>query len=406
MSPKTGARFGYTRGLAVARTHEVVPRDAPLMSAAPSLKDLLASVRPRDLSGSRASNRFAYQRDWTLALLLHVHDQHDDYLVVLDYHDDVVLLDSSVNPAKGTFFQIKTNRGNNWTIAQLLKRKPGKSGPLPSFLGKLWSHQVSFAPADCDCYFVTNGLLPFCPLSTTNDLGDATECALLKADEYKKLATDIQTELQLATEPDLKKKLIFLRSPLSVQDHADHVAGKLTAFITARHPTGKFRASAAYRAIADEVGRCANREGAFDTFESISTHKGITRARFEEMLVTVGASDDLDATWSRYDTELSNEGVAFSEREAIHQAWRQFEIQRMDVADEEVRTLVQRARAAIEKYRSDARSFTLNKLVEECATAIDSPAYPAPYLKAVVLMEYYHVSKLQAPGPQSKAEAP
>jgi hypothetical protein len=123
-----------------------------------TLRDLLITVQTRDVSGPRALNRFDYQKDWTLCLLMQLHDTHGDYMLILDYHDDVVLLDSSTAPSRATFFQVKTNPGGNWTLKQLTRQKKGKKGPLPSHLGKLWSHQVSFGSITCSCFFVTNGL--------------------------------------------------------------------------------------------------------------------------------------------------------------------------------------------------------------------------------------------------------
>jgi len=377
------------------------------MSAVPSLKDLLATVQPRDLSGSRASNRFDYQKDWTLVLLMHLHDESNDYLVILDYHDDVVLLDSSSAPQKASFFQIKTNKGGNWTIAQLTKRKKGKAGPLPSHLGKLWSHQITFTSNACQCYFVTNGIFPFCPSAWSDGLGDNTDCELLGATDYSALVQAIKTELNLPVDPDLKKRLTFVRSPLSVKEHSEHASGKLTSFITKRHPTGKFHASSAYRALADELGRRADREGAFASFDLLSAHKGVSRAAFENMLQSIGVADDLDAVWSRYDSQLAKDGVAFSELETLHAAWRQFEIERMDVSNEELRALSSTARDSITQFLQSTNTFTLAQLADECSSAVLSQSTrPASYIKAVVLMEYHHVSKLQTSHPQSKATAP
>lgn len=376
------------------------------MTAA-SLKKQLASLKPRDLSGARASNRLTFQKDWSLVLLMHLHEKGDDYLLLLDYHDDVVVVDSSSNPQTASFFQIKTNKGGNWTLTQLTKRPKGKSGPLPSHMGKLWGHQVSFASAECFCYFVTNGMFPFCPSASSDELGENTACQQLGPDDYLELAQAIKTELQLSADPDLKNRLTFVRTPISVTEHALHVSGKLTSFIAKRHPTGKFLAAAAYRAIADEIGRRVDREGSFATFEILCAHKGLSRTEFEGMLQAVGARDDLDAAWSRYEVQLIKDGVVFSELEAIHASWREFEIERMDVSNEELRDLSARARAAISTFVHSTPSFTLTQLVQSCFVSM-SPyrSRSEAFVKAAILMEYYFVAKLQTAGPQPKAKAP
>jgi hypothetical protein len=49
-----------------------------------SALDKLIATPPQEYGGSRASNRFAYQRDWTFCLLLKLHLGTDDYLVVCE----------------------------------------------------------------------------------------------------------------------------------------------------------------------------------------------------------------------------------------------------------------------------------------------------------------------------------
>ncbi|MFD2209508.1 dsDNA nuclease domain-containing protein [Virgibacillus halophilus] len=89
------------------------------------LKD--SFVKPRDTSGPRSSNRFDYQKDWAILKMMEMYEVEEDFLLVMDYYDDVVVYDSATDLENISFSQIKTS-SKNWTLNSLTKRKPGAEG--------------------------------------------------------------------------------------------------------------------------------------------------------------------------------------------------------------------------------------------------------------------------------------
>lgn len=83
--------------------------------------------KPRETAGSSSANRFEYQKDWTLYKLLELHRSDDAYLIICDYHEDVVQFDSHSIPKNAVFYQIKTKSSNNWTRKSLTKSQKGKN---------------------------------------------------------------------------------------------------------------------------------------------------------------------------------------------------------------------------------------------------------------------------------------
>jgi len=102
-----------------------------------ALINILVNTNPRETSGPRTSNRFEYQKSWSLCKLLNLHLKEQDYLLVLDYHDDVLVLNSEYQPDSICFYQIKTGR-RNWTVNSLTKSKDNNK--FNSILGKLFSN--------------------------------------------------------------------------------------------------------------------------------------------------------------------------------------------------------------------------------------------------------------------------
>ena len=43
----------------------------------------------RESSGSRSANRFDYQKNWSLCELLALHANSEDFLMVLEHHEEV-----------------------------------------------------------------------------------------------------------------------------------------------------------------------------------------------------------------------------------------------------------------------------------------------------------------------------
>jgi hypothetical protein len=84
-----------------------------------SIGDKLATRPPRERGGSIGSNRYDFQKDWTICKILELHKQQQSYLILCDYHEDVVVLDDEVNPTAAEFFQVKTKPIGNWTIKNL-----------------------------------------------------------------------------------------------------------------------------------------------------------------------------------------------------------------------------------------------------------------------------------------------
>jgi hypothetical protein len=106
------------------------------------LFDLLAK-EPRESGGARSSNRFDCQKDWAICKLIELPDDGHDYLLLLDHHEDVVVLNSEILPTIADFFQIKTKASGNWTVHQLIKKPNSSSGhSSDSILDKLYSSQT------------------------------------------------------------------------------------------------------------------------------------------------------------------------------------------------------------------------------------------------------------------------
>lgn len=89
--------------------------------------DKLASIHPKENAGASSSNRFEYQINWGLHRLLKLEEEEelmkykndDGYVMILDYHDDIVVCNSDSGKDYIDFYQIKTRKNSNWTRTNL-----------------------------------------------------------------------------------------------------------------------------------------------------------------------------------------------------------------------------------------------------------------------------------------------
>lgn len=193
-----------------------------------------------------------------------LHVEASDYLVVCDYHDDVLMLDSPTAPTGVHFYQIKTGRTKRWTIPALLRQEAGKAGALPSAFGKLFRHSLDFQGDIRSLTFVAN--LPFKVSLTKPPPSDSriefTVLDLAPA-EVARVKEQLRAELALGLDPVLTSSLVFQVSALSVDGHVDGTKGRLVDFLNSRDPSRSYPVQALYRTIADEIERRTNVEGAF-----------------------------------------------------------------------------------------------------------------------------------------------
>ncbi|MHB9133898.1 MAG: dsDNA nuclease domain-containing protein [Armatimonadota bacterium] len=248
--------------------------------------DLLASIPPDETGGPTAKNRLDYQSDWTFCLLIRLHLQGKNYVVVCDYHDDVVVLDQSIASPTLDFYQVKTDTTKSWTINRLVKRKKGKDGPLPSILGKLFGHRSKFGEAVRSVNFVSH------PPLSGNSLPQSPEdrLFLFKASELsdgdrKQISSCLRQELDLTDDLELEDMLLFHKAGLDISRHDRDTIGELIEYLDKRDPALSYKPKPIYRTIASEISRRTRCEGVFDNPDDIQQLKSISRDDFENMVV-------------------------------------------------------------------------------------------------------------------------
>jgi hypothetical protein len=350
-------------------------------------------VAPRELSGAETQERYDYQVHWALCELLNRHRSGDNYCVILEYHDDVVVLDDDAQPAHAAFYQVKTKRSGHWTTTDLLKRG-GQDATELSPLGKLFTHRLNFPDESISLRFVSN-----VPLG--GKLTDGTEanersevrCADLPQNVRQRINAALRTELDLSPDAplDFERITAFLWCEVNLRGSATFATGELEQFLDELFPFRKIRTTAVYQALLAELKRRSNCRERPETLAALISLHGICRRDFDGIIQRAGVHDDPAGDWQAIDAQLQNEGWPFAARLRLKSAWRRYATERTNFADLRLQYL----RAHFQAWLRTCRlrdDLTLREMVDlgtaHCSNRRDLvEGYGAEYVTAMILLE-------------------
>jgi Cap4 dsDNA endonuclease len=284
----------------------------------------LTGTPQRENAGADSASRYHYQALFGLALILKTHNNSDDYAVVFEFHDDIALLDSSHNPQKVSFFQVKTKQPGAWTLAALLKQNAGaktKGQPskLSSIIGKMYQNVLSFGEYIDATTFVSNAHMNFGPNSSEFSLD------LCDSDQIEKAKAQIQSEHP--SEELVKSNLIhFFRSELSLDDSDTHAKGMLSKFVAANLGDVEFSLETVYRAVVDECTRKSRIKCAQNNFPEVVEKKAITKAKVESWLDSIRRTVEIPG-W-----EIIVQAITYPHLEKLRlgKEWQTYRVQVLD----------------------------------------------------------------------------
>lgn len=393
---------------------------------------LLDHVPKRDRSGSRATNRFAFQRTWTLCHLLELHESQRDYLLVLEYHDDVLVLDDELAPNAAKFYQVKTRELKEWTQVDLCRKAPAKElkvdsdtpdasskashakpkqpptrGPR-SILGKLLCHCRTFLPVVGSLNLVSNARFQF-PLKDGTSGRNRDRICLTELDDSSLLRIKKAMKSELGDGDFPWDRVELLVSGISLTEQRTHAAGALAEFLERRNPGAYFATQPLLKTLSDELARRAEDEWSPSSFEDLRRRKGVTRVDLEGWL-RLGSQPDRAAELRSVCQQLSNEGISFREVVLLERAWKRYEIERMDRTAADIQGFKERVEAVLARVDESQNWKTLAEMLSTAeamyVSLFGSLAFPFTpvYLQGALLYEFRasEARKLSAIAPQSQ----
>lgn len=309
-------------------------------------------------------------------MLLEYHASAADYLFVFDYHDDLVILDSEVSPAKYSFFQIKTKDKGNWTLNKILKRD--KTKKEQSILGKMYNHLILFPKNVHNISIISNAGYSIELKNGKNGIDEESIVLEEMSDDEKKVLEDKLIEEFSITDLDKTFETIccLKKTTLSRLESSTHTKGKISEFLNARHPGKKINPELIYKNLFDEIKTKTAYEKQIKDFDELKKFKGIGKAAFDEILRIIGDGKDYDQIWHQIQSTLSSEGMSFGDIIGYKDEWKKLEVDRMNPDNNILKQLIMEVDKTITDLKSKNGLVGL-KLMEAVQAVSSNLTMPA-----------------------------
>lgn len=235
--------------------------------------DKLAKV-PQDISGARAKNRFDFQGHWAITLLLKEYETSEsDFVILFDYHDDVVL----VKDNKAYFYQVKTSTTvTNWTEEVL-------AGSLKNYIVKLYRHLIDFKQ-DTELLCLVSNL----KFVINKKLCDSAKLSAFTAVNLQKIVDVIKKEYSLSkTDPKFPTITVFETTTLALNDDNSHVLGIFSTFMQKVAPDVKPDHATVLHCLYQRIEGKNNYCGPILNGKELRSRKGVSRTDFKSIIDTV-----------------------------------------------------------------------------------------------------------------------
>jgi hypothetical protein len=252
-----------------------------------SISEKLINVPQRENSGEEADSAFAFQKNWAFYKILKMHYSIPDYVVIFEYHDDILFLDSEI-PTTITFTQIKKSDKKPWSIPNLTLIKKGQK---LSILGKLFIHCDDFKDEIIFLKFVSDIHFSFCP----NKVFYAKSS--IKEKDKKTIFTRMKKQLVDFSE-SWYDRLEFEISEIKFENHEIYLLGEIERFITTNFDKNSSIRPTLIYDVFQRIGERSRRPSSrILSFQDLIINKGVTRREINEFFEAINKETETLVSW-------------------------------------------------------------------------------------------------------------
>lgn len=350
----------------------------------------LARTKPVENAGSRTSNRFEYQMNWGLSKLLDLEESNEDYVMVFDYHDDIVVCNSDKDSDFIDFYQIKTRKTARWAKGDLTSKLDEDDSCNSinelSILAKLVSHTKVFQNSR-HLFFVTNSSLSANLYSRSDNIVKFNE---IKENIREQIKNKIREELG-GVEDEAFEKIIFIQNQMSVDSYEQTVLGTLSQFLK-----NKFNlvtdVNVVYETLIGEIRKRNNYEKEIENKEELIKYKAISHAEFSNYLTSLTIQKGFEELKTIIISSISDE-VNFFTKDSVTNNLNSIYRDLMDYENDELLNLSSEIRNAISitPVTEDTRGlwdYTNNIFNKLMASYNNYKQHSEYYIKSLILYIY------------------
>ena len=287
----------------------------------------------KERGGRHGGKGHEFQRYWAICHLLRSDEEKSDYVMLLEYIEDVAVANSETTPSEIELYQLKKKEGNSskWSKADLRRIPKSREETIgKSILAKLHESNNALKIGTKSISFVSNAPVKL-NLSNGMDSTSTIEfCALeLEPNELKDLKESISNELSCNIADVRFERLHFFRSTLAIDDLENHTIGRVTAYLSKKFPEGSAKADVLCKLLYSEIKIKFTTTDESRTFEELKKNRGISRSHFRDMIsASISKKTDTEL-FEEILQNLASENVPWKKRKEIKDESRRFIIDKV-----------------------------------------------------------------------------
>lgn len=363
------------------------------------LAEKILSVPQRENAGSRTSNRYSYQHIWAFNHMLSLIDSDKDFMLLMEFHDDIFILDSSESPQFINFYQIKTDDKRSRYITPSFIVKDFKKYPEKmSIAQKLIDNYSKFRSETKSIHLVSNKSFDFENLKDNTNSTDRNTIGLYEVEHkiFSKIKEGMcdacecnECVFEKGCHNNCMYLIYFDVSSLDLINYEETVLGKFVNYLSRKSIESTLtRTKSIFYTILSEIKRINNCEKRAYDFDELLKLKSITREELLNMInnLRIDTTDDM---WEDIRSYMLHDGFSTFEATKVGQQWKRCNIDLMNIDNLLLLEIREDVRKIISKSGFDnCKSFT-EYIYSELRNKKYFKIYSKEYLYAIILKEMF-----------------
>ncbi|HEY3389012.1 MAG TPA: dsDNA nuclease domain-containing protein [Prolixibacteraceae bacterium] len=301
-----------------------------------SLNEIINVANRKDLSESGGPQMYRggdFERYWAIVHMFDLEDKGDDFLFLFESIQDIVVLDSTIDPKCIRIYQVKKNERGRWSWGELTalpdpnrRKKSSKEQTLSheklkkSIIGKLYASVIAFKTLSCEGFFISNTGCDL-PLADGQNAATSLHCSLsgLSESHFALLTSGLATIYQNDPRPNLSKIKVS-RVKLSPDDLETHVTGVIFNYLHKHHPDHSGQTKCLVESLFSKVSRLTRKTEFCPSFDEMRQERGFSRDEFRRDLAQVVELPDIHRWLQLMTNQLASEGMPLEDVIGIESA--------------------------------------------------------------------------------------
>lgn len=359
------------------------------------LTEKLLAIPQRENAGSRSSNRFDYQQVWAFNRMLDMLKEDKDFLLFMELHDDVIVLESTSESELIDFYQIKTDdKASRYIKTSFLTKDAKKYPSKMSILQKMIDNYSKFKSDTGEIRLVSNKKFDFGKLKSGDKSTDRAVVSLreLNDSEFNKLKQGMCQACHLK-EPGCgyvcRNLIYFDVSFLGLTNYEETILGKFVNQLSELGIESTIsKTKTIFYTILGEIKRINNWESKAHNRSELLNRKSISRIEFSKLINQLREEmpDDL---WNSIQEYLLNDGFPSFAVNKIRKEWKKYHLNSMDVGDLSLQTIKDEIQNIIDKVSFDSSKEFADYIYSSIKDRRDVKIYSKEYVYAIIIKELF-----------------